>query len=441
MASADKKHQLGFWMTWSVVVGTMIGSGIFMLPASLAPYGANAIVGWIVSGLGAVALAYSIGRLARASDGGGIQVYIAQAFGPLVAFLATFAFWISSWAALAAVSVAGAAAIGRLAPGLSSATAVALVAVAILALFQATNALGARSTGRLAVLAAVLKILPLAAVLVVFLQVEIGGGSMASLAPLPLTLDNIAAASAITLFAMLGFENAAAPVDKVRDPCRTIPRALISGTAFVALLYLLVSTAILLLLPVEVAGNSSSPFADAIGRGWGEIGVVLAALAIAVSAAGYVNANVLIIGELGYSMALRREMPGFLARTIGHNTPLNAQLLGTGMAGALILANMSKSTADLFTFVALLTASATLWLYLAAALAALKQRPRGLALVAVLAGLAFTLFAFYGSGWEANLWSLALLGSGAIVYAIMRSRAGSSPVEELAPAAPPGSSA
>jgi APA family basic amino acid/polyamine antiporter len=111
------------------------------------------------------------------------------------------------------------------------------------------------------------------------------------------------------------------------------------------------------------------------------------------------------------------------------------------MAGALILANMSKSTADLFTFVALLTASATLWLYLAAALAALKQRPRGLALVAVLAGLAFTLFAFYGSGWEANLWSLALLGSGAIVYAIMRSRAGSSPVEELAPAAPPGSSA
>ncbi len=195
---------------------------------------------------------------------------------------------------------------------------------------------------------------------------------------------------------MLGFENAAAPVDKVRDPCRTIPRALISGTAFVALLYLLVSTAILLLLPVEVAGNSSSPFADAIGRGWGEIGVVLAALAIAVSAAGYVNANVLIIGELGYSMALRREMPGFLARTIGHNTPLNAQLLGTGMAGALILANMSKSTADLFTFVALLTASATLWLYLAAALAALKQRPRGLALVAVLAGLAFTLFAFYG---------------------------------------------
>jgi APA family basic amino acid/polyamine antiporter len=438
---AADNRQLGFWMSWSVVVGTMIGSGIFMLPASLAPYGANAIAGWVVSGLGAVALAYSIGRLARAGDGGGIQSYIEQAFGPFVAFLATFAFWISSWAALAAVSVAGAAAIGRLVPALSSGTAVALVAVAILLLFQATNALGARSTGRLAVLAALLKILPLVAVLVVLLQVELGGGTMAALAPMPLTLDNIAAASAITLFAMLGFENAAAPVDKVKDPKRNIPRALIGGTVFVGLLYLMVSTAILLLLPVDVVSNSSSPFADAIGRGWGEGGVILAALAIVVSAAGYVNANVLVTGELGYSMALRRELPAVFARTIGENTPIYAQLLGTGLSSGLILANMSKGTADLFTFMALLTACATLWLYLAAALGALKQRPSGLALAAVLAGLAFTLFAFYGSGLEANLWSLALLGSGAVVYALMRWRGGSSPAEAAPEAAPPGSSA
>lgn len=440
MDASRERQQLGFWMTSSVVVGTMIGSGIFMLPASLAPLGPNAIAGWVVSGLGAVALAYSIGRLARTGEGG-IQSYIEQAFGPFVAFLATFAFWISTWAALAAVSVAGAAAIGRLVPALSSDASVALAAVGILLAFQATNALGARSTGRLAVVAAVLKILPLAAVLIVLVQVGVSGGTMAALAPMPLTLDNIAAASAITLFAMLGFENAAAPVDKVKDPRRTIPRALIGGTTFVALLYLLVSSAILLLLPVDVAANSNSPFADAIGRGWGEAGVVLAALGIAVSAAGYVNANVLVCGELGYSMALRRELPAFMARTIGENTALNAQLLGTGLASALILANMSKGTADLFTFMALLTACATLWLYLAASLAALKQRPGGLALLAVIAALAFTLFAFYGSGWEANLWSLALLGSGAIVYALMRWRAGSSRAAAAPPAAPPGSSA
>lgn len=439
---AADSRQLGFWMTWAVVVGTMIGSGIFMLPASLAPFGANAIAGWVVSGLGAVALAFSIGRLARGSkSGGGIQAYIEQAFGPYVAFLTTFAFWISTWAALAAVAVAGGAAIGRLVPALSSDLAVALSAVALLWLFQATNALGARATGRLAVVAALLKVVPLVAVLIVFLQVGVGHGSVVPLAPMPLTLDNVAAASAITLFAMLGFENAAAPVDKVRDPQRTIPRALVGGTIFVGLLYLAVSTAILLLLPVDVASNSNSPFADAIGRGWGEAGILFAALGIAVSAAGYVNANILVCGELGYSMALRRELPAFLARTIGENTPLNAQLLGTALSSALILANMSKGTADLFTFMALLTACATLWLYLAAALGYLKQRPRGLGLIAGLAALAFTLFAFYGSGLEANLWSLALLASGAVVYAIMRWRGGSSPAAAAQADAPPGSSA
>lgn len=433
MTTDRDSRQLGFWMTWALVVGTMIGSGIFLLPTVLAPLGGNAIAGWIVSGLGAVALAYSIGRLAR-EGGHGIQSYIERAFGPFVAFLATFAFWVSTWTALAAVSVAGAAAIGRIVPAMSGDSAVAMTAVGFLLFFQATNALGARSTGRLAVLTALLKILPLAAVLVVLAQVELSGGTLEPLAPLPLTLDNIAAASALTLFALLGFENAAAPVDKVRDPRRTIPRAMVGGTIFVALLYLLVSTAILLLLPVGVASASNSPFADAIGRGWGEIGALFAALGIAISAAGYVNANVLVCGELGYSMALRRELPALFARTRGENTPLNAQLLGTALSSALILANMSKGTADLFTFMALLTACATLWLYLASALAALKQRPRALALVAVLAGLGFTLFAFYGSGWEANLWSLALLAAGAVLYALMRWTAGSTPAEEARPA-------
>lgn len=435
MASHDSR-QLGLWMTASVVVGTMIGSGIFMLPTALAPFGVNAIAGWIVSGLGAVALAFSIGRLARAGGGHGIQSYIENAFGPFVAFLTTFAFWVSTWAALAAVAVAGGAAVGRIVPALAGDAAVALTAVGFLLFFQATNTLGTRSTGRLAVAAALLKVVPLIAVLIVFLQVGVAGGETEPLAAMPLTLDNVAAASAITLFAMLGFENAAAPVDKVRDPERTIPRALLGGTMFVALLYLLTSTAILLLLPVDAASASNSPFADAIGRGWGEAGALFAALGIAVSAAGYVNANVLVCGELGYSMALRRELPAFLTRTIGDKTPLNAQLLGTALASGLILANMSKGTADLFTFMALLTASATLWLYLAAALGYLKQRPAGIGFLAGLAALAFTLFAFYGSGMEANSWSLGLLALGAAVYALMRWRLGSTPAAEATAAAP-----
>ncbi len=428
-------------MTWSLVVGTMIGAGIFMLPVSLAPYGPNAIGGWIVSGIGAVALAYSFGRLAR--DGGhGIQAYIERAFGPFVAFLSTFAFWVSAWVANAAVAIAGGAAIGRIVPELAGDTNVALAAMALVVFLTATNMLGARSTGRLAVLTTLIKILPLAAVVIVLADVSAAGEPLVTLAPMPITIDNIAAATALTLYALLGFETAVAPVNKVRNAERTIPRALIGGTGFVAILYLLVSTAILLLLSVDQAVASTSPFADAIGRSWGEDGALLAAGGIAVSAIGYLNAGVLVAGELGYSMALRRELPALFAKTRRVNTPINAQLLGSALSIALIAANMSKGTADLFTFVALLTTSATLWLYLTAALAALKQRPGGLAIVGILIGFAFVLFAFYGSGLEANLWSLALLAAGSLLYLGMRRLNSSAATPPAAvPAEPPGSSA
>ena len=435
-----EQHQIGFWMTWALVVGTMVGSGIFMLPASLAPYGPIAVAAWVVSGVGAIALAFAMGRLAKAG-GQGIQAHIDRAFGPFIAFLATFSFWVSTWAAIAAVAVAGGAAMARLVPGLAEGNGVALTAVAFILFFQLTNALGARSTGRLAVLTTAIKLLPLIAVIVVLIQVEMAGGPVSPLAAMPLTIDNIAAASALTLFAMLGFETAVAPVDKIRHPERTIPRAIVSGTAFVAILYLISSTAILLLLSVDGAAGSTSPFADAIGRGWGEYGAIFAAAGIAVSAAGYINANVLVYGELGYSMALRGDMPAAMAKTIGHKTPIIAQLVGTVLSCGLILANMSKGTGNLFTFMALLTTCATLWLYLAAALAALMQKPHGGILLVVSVGLAFTLFAFYGSGWEANLWSLALLGAGALVYAVMHWRGGSSPAAGASPGAPPESTA
>jgi len=415
----------------------MIGSGIFMLPVSLAPFGPNAIVGWIVSGVGAISLAFAMGRLAR-QGGHGIQAYIEQAFGPFVAFLATFAFWVSVWAANAAVAISAAAATARMVPRLSGDSSVAFTAIGYILFLSLTNALGARSTGRLAIVTTIIKILPLVVVLIVFAQVSAVGEPIAPLANMPISLDNIAAASALTLFALLGFETAVAPVDKVRDPERVIPRATVGGAAFVAILYLLASTAILLLLSAQTVAVSNSPFADAIGRAWGEYGALFAAFGIAVAGFGYVNGGVMVAGELGYSMAMRGELPVVLARTRHGNTPVNAQLLSSALAIALVLANLSKSTAELFTFMALLTTSATLWLYLASALAALKQRPKGLPRVVIFLGLAFTLFAFYGSGIEANLWSLALLAGGAAIYLLMRrlnSRA-ATPEPALAPAAP-----
>ena len=103
MSAPNNKQTIGIWMTSALVVGTMIGAGIFLLPVSLAPLGLNAVIGWVISAAGALCIAVALCRLVR-QEGGGIQSYVEAIFGPTVGFIVTFAFWVSSWAAMAAVA-------------------------------------------------------------------------------------------------------------------------------------------------------------------------------------------------------------------------------------------------------------------------------------------------------------------------------------------------
>lgn len=409
---------MGPWMTTALVVGSMIGAGIFMLPVSLSPYGANAVIAWVVSGLGALSLAYALSLLAR-QDGLGIQAYIERELGPTVGFVITWAFWVSVWSSNAGLAIASASGLARIAPALSGNGGIVWTAIAMIAFLSAVNAMGARATGRMAILTTAIKILPLLAVIVILGQRSVMVGPFEPLAAMPISFDNIAAASALTLFALLGFESVTAPVGKIANPQRVIPLAILGGTALVALLYLVSSTAVTLVLSAAGMQASIAPFADAIGRYWGENAALIAAFCMAVSAFGALNAGVMIGGELSYSMALRGDLPAVLARTHHGNTPVISQLAASAIAVALVLANTSRETAGLFTFVILLATSATLWLYLAGALAALKKRRGGLATAAIIVGILFTGFAFYGIGWEANLWGLALMAGGLLIRSVM----------------------
>lgn len=433
---AKPSQMMGPWLTTALVVGAMIGSGIFMLPVSLAPLGWNAVVAWLVSLTGALSIAFALSRLSR-GGGGGIQSYIEQAFGPLVGFLVTWAFWVANWASMAAVAIAFGAAMSRIMPLFGDDTVIILSVAAIIAL-TLINAMGVRVSGGLNMLTVAIKLMPLVGVVILLLVAVAAGERLEPLATAPLSIANIATATTLTLFALLGFENATAPVGKVRDPERTLPRAILGGTLFVGLVYLLSSSAVTLLLPAELVAASPAPYADAFAARGGEGLVRLAAFAIAISAFGALNCATLVGGELGYAMAIRRQLPAAMARTRGANTPVVAQAASAVLAILLVLANASRSTAELFTFVILLTTSATLFVYLAGTAAALPWC-RSIASRAILAVAgAFIAFAFYGAGMEANGWCLVLIAVGAAVYAFMRrlnSRA-TTPAAARAPAAP-----
>jgi APA family basic amino acid/polyamine antiporter len=419
----------------------MIGAGIFLLPISLAPLGMNAVIGWVISALGAMSIAFALSRLVRA-EGGGIQSYIEMIFGPTTAFIATWAFWVSAWTAVAATAIATAAALAHVFPAFENPLAIAVGAIVTTAIVQAVNARGVRAAGEFALLTVLIKILPLLAVISVVLVRTGSGQALSPLAPTPVTVDNLATAVTLTLFAMLGFECATAPVGKVRNPTRTIPLALIAGTSFVALLYLLASTSVSLILSSEATAASTAPFADALVANFGETAAIFAALTIAVAAFGGANNNLLAAGELGFSMALRGDLPRLLRHIDAANAPIVSQLLASALTIVLILLNSGKSTAGLFNFVILLSTTSTLVLYLIGALAAWRRDSSILVRLGIGVSIPFSLFAFYGAGAEANLWGLVLLAIGlAIRWLSRRFNSSAATPPAAAPAAPPGSSA
>lgn len=414
--AADKSQTIGIWMTTALVVGTIIGSGIFMLPISLAPFGINALIGWLVSGFGVLCIVFAMARLSRLG-GDGIQANIERAFGPMVAFLVAWAFWVSNWVAQASVAVGAASALSF--AGFGGQELIVPNAIGFVVLLTAINAVGVRAAGGFSLVTVAIKILPLLAVIWLFLQRGVSGASYEPLSPMPITFANVAAATALTFFAFTGFETATTPVGKVRDPGRTIPRALLGGTAFVVVLYLIAGASIQLLLPANVVAASPAPFADALVFSWGHGVATFAALAIAVAAIGCLNGLILGTGELGYAMALRGDLPAVMAKTRGNNTPIVAQVVGSALTILLLLANSSRATANLFTFIILLSTAAVVVVYFTSALAAWKFSPKLAARAAIAAGILFLAFATYGIGLEAGLWCFALLAIGIAIRAVM----------------------
>lgn len=445
-------RQIGFWTCLALVVGNTIGTGIFLLPAALAPFGWNALYGWAITIGGGLCLAYVFAALARLMpQAGGPYDFIAGAFGPLAGFFVMWSYWISLWVTNAAVAIGVVSYLQPFAPAFFARPAAGpLVAMALVVMMTGIALRGVRAAGSVQIATSVLKLLPLFAVIVAVFVVlgsaDSSAATTANVAPTPISAPSIAGAAALALWAMLGFEAGTVPAGRVVDPGRTIARATLLGTVFVGLVYVLVTFSVFLLLPADVAASSTAPLADLAASLWGSgAGQAIAAFA-AISALGALNGWVFLQAEVPLVLAERGIFPGLFARVNESGMPVFGHLLGCALSLGLIATNLSSGMVEVYSFMVLLATVATLVLYLAAALAILamlrRGRARGALLMAAAAlGAGYSLWTFYGAGAEATGWGALLLATGIPVYFLMRSRAGSSPAAEARGAAPPGSSA
>ena len=128
MTDTRDERQLGFWKCLALVVGNIVGAGVFLLPASIAPFGANNIWGWALAIGGSLCLAFVLAMLARRMSGGP-YAYVASAFGPEAGFLVMWSYWISVWTANATLSIAVVSYASSLVPALGVDPAPPLLAV------------------------------------------------------------------------------------------------------------------------------------------------------------------------------------------------------------------------------------------------------------------------------------------------------------------------
>jgi APA family basic amino acid/polyamine antiporter len=420
---------LGFWLCLALVVGNFIGSGIYLLPAQLAPLGWNALWGWIITIAGALCIAYVFAALARAMPlANGPYAYVDAAFGRLPAFVVAWSYWISLWVGNAAIGTAAISYLSTFFPALAAPGTSAVATIALIWLLTAVNCVSVRAGGAVQAVTVVIKLIPLVVVVILAALLIAGGGAHPDIPyrAQDISLSAISAAGALTLWAMLGIECAAVVSRRVRDPARNVPRATLIGTAFAGLVYLLTSTPITTLLPVESVATSNAPFALFVAHYWNADMARFVALFAAVSAAGTLNGFTLLQGELPLAMARDGTFPAWFAKVSARQIPVRGLILSSLLSTLLIAANASRTMGGLFAFMALLATSAALVLYLACALAVLRlqytrRMARALppALIA-LAGLLYALWTLHGAGAEATGWGSVLLLAGIPVYLAMR---------------------
>lgn len=443
MTSAQKSRLLGPVMSISMVVGLIVGAGIFLLPASIAPYGPNMFAGWALTIGGFLSLAFAFSLLAARIDGGPYE-YVKGAFGEETAFLTNWSYLVSNWAGGAAVAVAFAGALAHVAPAIAGPAQVAPLSVAAVLGLTAIACTGARSAGSAQVVTTFLKVVPLVSVIAIAAALLASGGEPQPFAASPVTFGNVANVAAIMAFSLLGFEAATFAASKTADAKRIVPLATMAGTAITGLVYVLACTSVVMLVPLDRLTASTQPFADAIAVSFGANAGTVIALFVAVSALGALNAMVLISGEIGYDMGRDRSVPAAMGRNNRAGMPVVALIASAIATSLLILMNSSRALADLFTFMVLLTTVSSLFLYVVVAVAALKQPVRPAAKAIVVVALLFSLWTFYGAGLEAFLWGLGLIAIGWPIRWLSRrfnSSVATTPAAEASPSGPPGSSA
>ena len=423
---------LGIWSCTALVIGNIVGSGVFLLPASLAPYGIFAIVAWVLTAIGAVTLALTFARLARSLPrSGGPYVYTRAAYGDFAGFWVAWGYWICLWTGVAAIAVAFGSYLKVFVPALEGNTTLSGVAsLSAVWLLVFVNSLGLRRASAVQIATTVIKLLPLIAVaLIGILWIEpanITAPVSSDISP----FGAISSAATLALWAFLGLESATIPADAVDRPERTIPRATVIGTLVCAGVYIASTIVLMGVMPRETLASSQAPYADAARMMWGNWAYYAVGAGAIVSCFGALNGWILVTGQFPSAVARDGMFPSHFAKLSPRGVPVFAMLVAMVLVTIMLVFNYSgtNSLVSIFNFAILLSTLATLIPYVFCSLAPIllrrtdiqmpPTRPRDRIVMTI--AFVYSVWAIYGAGAQTVLLGFLLMLAGIPVYVWQR---------------------
>jgi APA family basic amino acid/polyamine antiporter len=374
---AEAPARLGLPGATALVVGSIVGVGIFNLPTSLAGYGPITLASLGLTTVGAVALALVLAALSRrVPEAGGPYAYARLAFGNRLGFANAWSYWIAAWAGNAAIAVGWVAYVEVFVNKRHAELWSILLVLGALWLPALVNLSGIKNTGAFQLATTILKFSALAFMSVVglfyidpanFTPLNVSGGS---------AVDAIGGGMAIALFSYIGLETACVAAAKVRDPERNVPRATMLGTLASAVVYILALTAIFGIVPTTQLAGESAPFSAAADTMFGGVlwGNVMAAVVV-VSGIGALNGWTMVTAEMPRAAAQDGLFPERFRNLNRRGAPAYAILASTALASAAVLIDYLGSDGEtVFTTLILMTGITSAIPYGFSALAQIKWR-------------------------------------------------------------------
>ncbi|MEG0671420.1 MAG: amino acid permease [Clostridium sp.] len=446
------KRELGLGAATAIVVGNIIGSGIFMSPASFARVTNPkvAILAWILTSIGSLLIALSFANLgSKMPKTGGPIVYTRAAFGDFAGFLIAWSFWIGAWVGNAAIITAFMSYFTYFVPAANNPLAAFLISSAVVWIFTLINIFGVKYVGKIGIVSTIIKV----AVLVVFIVIaglNFDPSYMKTISsPEVSGMGTLPAAIAIALWAFVGLESATVAGGEIKDPEKNIRKSTIYGIVIVSVIYIIMSVVSMGAIDQATLASSDAPLADIInkvtGGTWG--GMFIAAGAL-VSTLGATCGWLLTTARSAVGAAEDGLFPPIFKRISPRfNTPVASIVIGSICMNLLLIMNYVGSLQSAFDFMILLATLSFLPAYTFSAAAEIVLLCKGTkdfnfinflksSFFSILA-FAYSIYAIYGTGSDVVMYGfiLMLLGIPIYVYMMLQKNKDDKKVDKLREAA------